>query len=68
MREKTPGCADPFFGMIEVYKVPITVNLPLERSPKAEGLTVYATYQGCNEKLGICYPPIEKTVDLKFNR
>jgi len=54
--------------MIEVYKVPITVNLPLERSPKAEGLTVYATYQWCNEKLGICYPPIEKTVDLKFNR
>jgi len=59
---------DPFFGMIEVYKVPITVTLPLERSPKAQGLTVYATYQGCNEALGICYPPIEKTVDLKFAR
>ncbi len=59
---------DPFFGMIEVYKVPITVTLPLERSPKAEGLTLLATYQGCNEKLGICYPPTEKTVDLKFTR
>ncbi len=59
---------DPFFGMIEVYKVPITVTLPLERSPKAQGLTLYATYQGCNESLGICYPPIEKTVDLKFTR
>ena len=59
---------DPFFGMIEVYKVPITVTLPLVRSPKAEGLTLLATYQGCNEKLGICYPPTEKTVDLKFTR
>ncbi len=59
---------DPFFGMIEVYKVPITVTLPLERSPKAQGLTLYATYQGCNETIGLCYPPIEKTVDLKFAR
>lgn len=57
---------DPNFGMTEVYRMPISVTLPLERSPKAQGVSLYATYQGCNEKLGICYPPIVKTVDMTF--
>lgn len=57
---------DPLFGMVEVYKVPISVTIRLERSPKAKGLTLHATYQGCNEKLGICYPPTSKTMDFAF--
>jgi thiol:disulfide interchange protein len=57
---------DPLFGNVEVYKVPISVTIPLERSPKAQGFTLYATYQGCNEAIGLCYPPIEKTMELVF--
>ena len=33
---------------------------------KTQSFTLYSTYQGCNEKLGICYPPIEKTIEMKF--
>ena len=58
---------DPYFGLIEVYKSPVVAEIVLERAPKGKALTLYASYQGCNEKLGICYPPIEKTVDLKFD-
>ncbi|MDX1253540.1 MAG: hypothetical protein IDH49_15070 [Gammaproteobacteria bacterium] len=36
----------------------------LDRSLKAKKITLLATYQGCNEKLGLCYSPIEKSVGL----
>ncbi len=58
---------DTYFGMIEVYKSPVVAEITLERSPKARAFTLYASYQGCNEKLGICYPPIEKNIDMKFD-
>lgn len=57
---------DPFFGPIEVYKAPVTVEILLDRGPKAKAFTLLASYQGCNEKLGVCYPPIEKSVEMKF--
>lgn len=55
---------DPFFGQMEVYRKPIKAEIALDRTPKAKGLTLLARYQGCNEKLGVCYPPIDKSVDL----
>lgn len=55
---------DPFFGQMEVYRKPIQAEIALDRTPKAKSLTLLARYQGCNEKLGVCYPPIEKSVDL----
>lgn len=58
---------DPFFGPIEVYKAPVVAQITLERSLKAKTFTLYASYQGCNEKLGVCYPPIEKSIDMKFD-
>lgn len=58
---------DPYFGLIEVYKSPVVAEIALERAPKAKSFTLYASYQGCNEKLGVCYPPIEKTIDMKFD-
>ena len=57
---------DPYFGLIEVYKSPVVAEILLERAPKAKAITLYASYQGCNEKLGVCYPPIEKSVEMKF--
>ncbi len=59
---------DPFFGPVEVYKAPVTVEILLDRGPKAKAFTLLASYQGCNEKLGVCYPPIEKSVEMKFSQ
>lgn len=55
---------DPFFGTMETYKKPVRVEIVLDRTPKAKRLTLLANYQGCNEKIGVCYPPQQKSFDL----
>lgn len=55
---------DQIFGKTEVYKKTIPAEIALGRTAKANKLTLVASYQGCHEKLGVCYPPIEKTVNL----
>lgn len=55
---------DPFFGTMETYKQPIQIEIVLDRTPKAKRFTLLANYQGCNEKLGLCYPPIQKSLNL----
>lgn len=55
---------DPTFGRMETYEKPIQAEIALERAPTAKGLTLAAGYQGCNEKSGVCYPPIDKEVSL----
>ncbi|MEO7243749.1 MAG: protein-disulfide reductase DsbD, partial [Rubrivivax sp.] len=57
--------ADPTFGTVQVYHRPIqaVITLRHEASPPGE-LELRATYQGCNEPLGVCYPPIEKTLTV----
>jgi thiol:disulfide interchange protein DsbD len=57
---------DEFFGDIEVYHDQVEARIPLIRTslePSTVQLT--ATYQGCAEKTGICYPPIKKTLSLR---
>ena len=56
---------DEFFGDIEVYHNQVEARVALIRTsldPTTVQLT--ATYQGCAEKTGICYPPIKKTLSL----
>lgn len=55
---------DQIFGKTEVYRKAVPVELTVNRPPKAGSVTLVAAYQGCHEKLGVCYPPIEKTVNL----
>ncbi len=56
---------DEFFGDIEVYHDHVQARLPLLRTnPEATTLQLTATYQGCAEITGICYPPIKKTLQL----
>lgn len=57
---------DPTFGKTEVYKTAVQVDLRLARKGGARAVTVLASYQGCQEKLGVCYPPIEKAVRLSL--
>jgi thiol:disulfide interchange protein DsbD len=56
---------DPSFGRTEVYHHDFNATLSLSR-PLAthEKLVLDATYQGCNEKIGVCYPPITQAITL----
>lgn len=56
--------SDPTFGKTEVYHQPVTIELALARKGGPRSITVLASYQGCHEKLGVCYPPAEKAVKL----
>ncbi|MFC1456531.1 MULTISPECIES: protein-disulfide reductase DsbD [Microvirga] len=65
--ETSPGQKkdDPTFGETEVYHdaARATVSagaLAAAGSPR----TIHVTYQGCAEKLGICYPPETKAIEL----
>ena len=54
---------DPFFGEVAVYYGEASVRLPIEGEP-ADGARLKVTYQGCNEPVGVCYPPIDRTIAL----
>ncbi|HEV8694347.1 MAG TPA: protein-disulfide reductase DsbD [Lysobacter sp.] len=57
--------ADPTFGTVEVFRRPIEAIIDLKRSDGQENqIQLRTAYQGCNEPLGICYPPIEKTLTV----
>lgn len=56
---------DPAFGQTEVYYQPLEAIISLRRdTPSSEQLTLSATYQGCNEPVGVCYAPINKVNDI----
>lgn len=57
---------DMTFGQTEVYYSPIQAIISLKREDPAsqQALTLAATYQGCNEPVGVCYAPIHKAIDL----
>ena len=56
---------DPNFGEQEVYHQPLQIVLPLARTAgRPAKFTLVATYQGCNEKIGLCYSPIETPFDF----
>ncbi len=57
---------DLTFGETEVYYKPFQAIISLKReiSEIGEPLLLAATYQGCNEPVGVCYAPIHKDVSL----
>jgi thiol:disulfide interchange protein DsbD len=58
--------ADPLFGNVETYTKSVTARLPLERkSADAQTVKLRIGGQGCNEPIGVCYPPITK--EISFN-
>lgn len=56
--------ADPTFGQVAVFysSFEAVVNLTRTNSAASNGRLRFS-YQGCSD-LGVCYPPIEKTVDF----
>ena len=56
---------DLTFGQTEVYYKPFQAVISLKRETSATNqLTLAATYQGCNEPIGVCYAPIDKVIKL----
>lgn len=57
---------DMTFGQTEVYYSPIQAVISLQRddAEHEQPLTLSATYQGCNEPVGVCYAPINKVIEL----
>ncbi|ABB75970.1 thiol:disulfide interchange protein DsbD [Nitrosospira multiformis ATCC 25196] len=57
--------SDVTFGEVEVFNEPFEALISLKRTaPSGDKLTLVATYQGCNEPIGVCYAPISKVIDL----
>ena len=51
---------DPFLGDQEVYRQPTQITVPLLREAgRPARFTLVTSYQGCNERIGLCYSPIE---------
>ncbi|MBI2313610.1 MAG: protein-disulfide reductase DsbD [Betaproteobacteria bacterium] len=56
---------DPIFGETEVLYRPFQAVITLQREGAGAGsVKLAASYQGCNEPVGVCYPPINRTFDL----
>jgi thiol:disulfide interchange protein DsbD len=56
---------DPSFGRTEVYHDDLSAKVSLSRALAAdEQLVIEAVWQGCNEAVGICYPPIDRNFTL----
>lgn len=54
---------DATFGKTEVYYQAVEAVVRLAGAgADTSSLRLWVTYQGCNDPLGVCYPPIEKTV------
>ncbi len=57
---------DPLFGAVETYVKSVKVRVPFERQGNGQSLRLRITAQGCNEPVGVCYPPIVKEIDFKL--
>jgi thiol:disulfide interchange protein DsbD len=58
---------DPFFGAMEVYTKPVTLGVPVKRAAgDAIDIVIEAHGQGCNEPVGICYPPLKQTATVQL--
>jgi thiol:disulfide interchange protein DsbD len=56
---------DEFFGEVQIYKKSVVIELPVIRSDlNAEDVVLKVVYQGCNDPIGVCYPPISKELQI----
>ena len=50
---------DPYFGKIEIYQRQLVADVPVTRTdPSVTQFNLVAKSQGCNEPMGVCYPPL----------
>ena len=59
--------ADPSFGKTQVYHQAVNAEIKLKREPgAAQKIALRIDYQGCNEKVGVCYPPLNKRLEVNL--
>jgi thiol:disulfide interchange protein DsbD len=57
--------SDPSFGTVETYINAVTIQLPIgQRANSAQTVKLRITAQGCNEPVGVCYPPMVKELSV----
>ena len=54
---------DALFGNVEVYTTTVQAVIPLD-DVSAPVVTLVAEGQGCNEPIGVCYPPMRREVQF----
>jgi thiol:disulfide interchange protein DsbD len=58
---------DQFFGEVEIYEGVVRIDVPVQRQGAAPtSVVIIAEGQGCNEPIGVCYPPIKHTATLNL--
>lgn len=60
---------DEFFGDVVIYDSDVSFTVPVR--PIADGLSEFAIQavgQGCNEPVGVCYPPMTETASIQLAR
>lgn len=59
--------SDPSFGKTQVYHQTVNAEIALKREAgAAQKIAVRIDYQGCNGKVGVCYPPQNKRFDINL--
>ncbi|WP_353350933.1 protein-disulfide reductase DsbD [Oceaniserpentilla sp. 4NH20-0058] len=62
--EKAQTISDPNFGDVSVFFYSATVDIDLSQLPKnTQQLTM--RYQGCDQEIGLCYPPQATTLNIE---
>ncbi len=58
---------DEFFGLVGIYEKSVSIELPLIRNGlDAEDAILKVVFQGCNDPIGVCYPPITKELKISL--
>ena len=58
---------DILFGEVETYERTVRIILPFQSPTNDPGqISLTAKGQGCNETVGVCYPPVTRTVTLNL--
>ncbi|MCK5828677.1 MAG: protein-disulfide reductase DsbD [Methylococcales bacterium] len=55
---------DESFGQVHIFHNELSFDVPLNRTDKrSHSISLLVKYQGCADR-GVCYPPMEKTIEL----
>ncbi len=60
--------SDEFFGEQEIYTKNVVIHAAIERgdASAAQSILIEMTGQGCNEPIGVCYPPVQQTAAVQL--
>ncbi len=58
---------DPLFGKTDVYEHSVHISLPFQNpTDTAATATLTVKYQGCADKIGVCYPPQTRNFTIEL--